>query len=320
MAKFKVVVTDHVFPSREVEARLLVEGLGADVVFCPNAEETTLAQAVRDADAVLVTYARISGRVIDAMQKARIIARYGVGVDNIDLEAAARRGLWVTNVPDYCVEEVSDHALALILALARKVVFLDRRVRQGQWDYRDLTPIPRLAGKTLGLVGFGRIARATGRKARAFGMRILAYDPYVKEVAEEEAQLVGLPELLAASDFVSIHVPLLAETRHFIGANELAMMKPTACIVNTSRGGIIDEAALAEALREGRLAGAALDVVEQEPIPLDHPLIGQPNCILTPHVAFYSEESTIELQEKACRQVVKALTGQRPDYVIVGPK
>lgn len=316
MPEYRIVVTDHVFPSREVEQSMLGVELGAELVFCSDAGESALVDAMRDADAVMVTYARINETVISAMRRCRIIARYGVGTDNIDVAAASHRRIPVTNVPDYCVHEVSDHALALMLALARKVVFLDRLVQAGDWGFAGQTPIPRLSGKTLGLLAYGRIARAVAHKARAFGMRALAYDPYAPPDPEAGVSFVSLDRLLAESDFLSVHSPLTPATHHLIGATELARMKATACIINTARGGIIDEAALAEALNAGIIAGAALDVLETEPIQRDNPLLRARNCILTPHAAFYSEESTVELQAKASLQVIKALCGQPLDYCI----
>ncbi len=314
MPAYRVVVTDHIFPSRKIESHSLAESLGADLVFCTDSSEETLERETRDADAVLVTFAKLPARVIEGMSRCRIIARYGVGVDNIDVGAATRRGIAVTNVPDYCTDEVSDHALALLLTLTRKTVLLDRQVHQGGWDFRLYRPIPRLRGAVLGLIGYGQISRKLAAKARALGMQVLVFDPYVE--AAPGVDLMELEPLLASSDFVSIHCPLTPETRHLINAARLRLMKPTAMIVNTARGGIIDEEALAEALQEGRIAGAGLDVLETEPIRPDHPLLQIDRCLITPHCGFHSEEATIELQVKAVHQVVKALTGEPLDYQV----
>jgi len=235
-------------------------------------------------------------------------------VDNVDLPAATRAGILVTNVPDYCVDEVSDHALALLLALARQVVMADRAVRGGAWDVVAHSGIRRLRGQTVGLLGFGKIARAVASKVRALGMRVVAYDPYLDAglIARDGAEPVELDTLLAEADAISIHVPLSPETRGLVGERELGRMKPTAFLINTARGGIVDEKALAEALEAGRLAGAALDVLSQAPPPPDHPLRRAPNVILTPHLAFYSRESVVELQTKAAEEVARALRGEPP--------
>lgn len=278
-----------------------------------QSEEEIIALAER-ADAVLNCYAKVTARVIGALRCCRIIARYGIGVDNVDLAAATRAKILVTNVPDYCVDEVSDHALALLLALARRVVAADRDVRRGTWDVVAYAGIRRLRGQTLGLLGFGRTAKALASKAQALGMQVLAADPYVngEAMARHGVRAADLDTLLREADVVSIHIPLSPETRGLIGEPELARMKPTAFLINTARGGIVDENAVAAALAEGRLAGAALDVLATEPPPADHPLRQAPNVILTPHLAFYSRDSVVELQTKAAEEVARALRGEPP--------
>jgi D-3-phosphoglycerate dehydrogenase len=243
-----------------------------------------------------------------------IIARYGIGFDNVDLLAATRAGILVTNVPDYCVDEVSDHALALMLALARQIVTADRAVKAGVWDVVPHAGVRRLRGQTLGLLGFGKIAKAVASKVQPLGMKVLVYDPYIESelIGGHGAEAVNLDRLLAEADAISIHVPLSPETSNLIGPRELAQMKRSAFLINTSRGGIVDEQALATALKEGRLGGAALDVLPVEPPPPDHPLRQAPNTILTPHLAFYSRESVIELQTKAAEEVARALMGEPP--------
>jgi D-3-phosphoglycerate dehydrogenase len=218
----------------------------------------------------------------------------------------------VCNVPDYCVEEVAEHTLALMLALARRITALDRDVKAGNWDYRPFRPIHRISGQVLGLVGLGRIARAVGQRAAAFGMKVVAFDPYVQpgSPAAADFELMNFDGLIAAADFISVHCPLTPDTRGLLGARSFERMKPTAFLVNCARGGIVDEEALAEALQSGRIAGAGLDVVSKEPMPPDHPLLRSPNAILTPHAAFYSEESTLELQRRVVDEVVRSLTGQ----------
>lgn len=311
--KFVVAVTDYVFASLEPEQRVLAP---LDVELRPaqcKSEEEIIALA-RGADAVLNCYAKMTARVIESLERCKIIARYGIGVDNVDLAAATRAKIVVTNVPDYCIDEVSDHALALLLALERQIAAADRAVKGGAWEVVAHGGVRRLRGQTLGLVGFGKIAMAVAAKARAFGLRVLAHDPYLDTatIAGRGAESVDFDGLLAQSDVVSIHVPLSTETRNLIGARELGHMKPSAFLINTSRGGIVDEHALAEALKAGRIAGAALDVLLVEPPPADHPLRGLPNVILTPHLAFYSRESVIELQTKAAEEVARALKGEPP--------
>jgi len=321
MNPFKVVVTDYVFPSLDIE-RSVLGAVGAELVPMQVASDEPLLDAVVDADALLVCYAPVTRRVIERAGRCRIIARYGIGVDNVDIEAASARGIVVTNVPDYCVEEVSDHALALLLACARRVAFLDRRVRAGRWSAKDAVPAYRLRGQVLGLVGFGKIPRVLAGKARALGLEVIAFDPYVDEasMAAHGVAKVEFADLLARADYVSIHSPLNPQTRGLIGEAELRAMKPTAYLINTARGPIVNEAALTSALREGWIAGAALDVLETEPPPDGHPLLAQDHVILTPHVAFYSEESLQELQRKASEEVARVLTGQPPRYPVNAPR
>jgi D-3-phosphoglycerate dehydrogenase len=310
---FIVAITDYVFSSLEPE-RAVLEPLG--VALRPQqcrSEEEIIALA-RDADAVLNCYAKMTARVIKELQRCRIIARYGIGVDNVDLAAATKAKILVTNVPDYCIDEVSDHALALLLALARRLTMADAAVKAGSWDVVAHAGIRRLRGQTLGLLGFGKIAKAVASKVQPLGMKVLVCDPYLEPalVARHGAEAVDLNRLLAEADAISIHVPLSPDTRNLIGQRELAQMKPTAFLVNTSRGGIVDEQALAAALKAGHLGGAALDVLGVEPPPADHPLRQAQNIILTPHLAFYSRESVIELQTKAAEEVARALKGEPP--------
>ncbi len=317
MSRLKVLVTDHVFPSLEIEQALL-GAIGAEIVVVQAASDAELLDVVGDADALLVCYAPVTRRVIDRLSRCRIIARYGIGVDNVDVGAATARGIVVTNVPDYCIEEVSDHALALLLACARKVPFLDRQVRGGRWEARDAAPMHRLQGQALGLVGFGKIPRRLAGKARALGLELLAFDPYVgaEEMAAHGVGKVTLEDLLARADFVSVHAPLMADTRGLIGEAALRAMKPTAYLINTSRGPLVSQDALVRALREGRIAGAALDVLETEPPVGGDDLRCLDRLIVTPHVAFYSEESVQELQRKAAENVVRVLSGDAPPYPV----
>jgi D-3-phosphoglycerate dehydrogenase len=308
-----VAITDYVFPSLEPEQAVLGP-LGVELRPQQCRSEEEIIALAQDADAVLNCYAKMTARVIERLTRCRIIARYGIGVDNVDLVAATKARILVTNVPDYCVDEVSDHALAILLALARRITVADGAVKAGAWDVVAHTGIRRLRGQTLGLLGFGRIAKALASKVQPLGMKVLVYDPYIEPtpISRHGAEAVNLDRLLAEADAVSVHVPLLPETRNIVGQRELARMKPTAFLINTSRGGIVDEQALAAALKEGRLGGAALDVLSVEPPPPDHPLRQAPNTILTPHLAFYSRESVIELQTKAAEEVARALKGEPP--------
>lgn len=310
---FIVAVTDYVFSSLEPEWRVLAP-LGAELRPAQCKSEEEIIELTREADAVLNCYAKITARVIESLRRCRIIARYGIGVDNVDLAAASKAKILVTNVADYCVDEVSDHALALILSLARNIVAADAGVKSGSWSVTAHGEIRRLRGQTLGLLGFGKIAKALASKVQPLGMKVLVYDPYLEPelISRHGAEAISMDRLLAEADAISIHVPLSPETRNLIGERELALMKATTFLINTSRGGIVDERALAVALKERQLGGAALDVLDVEPPPADHPLRQAPNLILTPHLAFYSRQSVIELQTKAAEEVARALRGEPP--------
>jgi D-3-phosphoglycerate dehydrogenase len=312
MASYHVTVSDSVFPNLD-PAREVLATIGAELQMADAATPEGIVASSADADGLLVTYAKITADMIRKMPKCRVISRFGIGVDNVDIEAASAAGIVVTKVPDYCIDEVSDHAMALLLALVRKIPASSARTHGGRWEMKAVVPIHRLRGTVLGLAGFGRIPQLVVPKATAFGMRVIAYDPFVPEevFARAGVERVDLATLLSISDYVSIHTPLTAETRHLFNRDTFAKMKYGAYVVNTARGPIIDEAALAEALDEGQIAGAALDVMTQEPPP-SSPLFGRDNVIVTPHTSFYSEESLVELQVKAAQEVVAVLSGQPP--------
>ena len=316
MAKAKVVLTDYVWESLDVEKKILA-GLADLVPMQTKKPEEFLSQAA-DCDALLNTYAGpITADAMAKMPKCRIIARYGIGVDTIDLEAATRAGIIVTNNPTYCIEEVAEHTMALLLACARKVALYDRLVRVGRWEVPPGKPMFRLAGRTLGLVGFGNIARAVAIRAAAFGMRILYYDPLVTAgPTSVPGDPRELPALLRESDFVSVHPPLNSETRGMIGDAAFAQMQPTAFLINCARGPIVDTAALVRALDAGRITGCALDTTDPEPLPDPHPLRGRDNVIITPHTAWYSEQAMVGLQAGAPQEVRRVLTGQWPVNVV----
>ena len=312
----KVVITDYVWESLEVEKKTLA-GL-AEIVAMKTKKPDEFIDAAADCDALLNTYAGpITAEVMAKMPRCRIIARYGIGVDTIDLDAATRAGIIVTNNPTYCIEEVAEHTMALLLACARKVPLYDRLVRASRWEVPPGKPMFRLAGRTLGLVGFGNIARQVAARAAAFGMRVLFADPFVPEAhAGTHARKVGFDELLAESDFVSVHPPLTAETRKMIGEAALAAMKRTAFLINCARGPVVDTDALVRALDAGTIAGCALDTVDPEPLPDPHPLRGRENVILTPHVAWYSEQALVGLQAGAPGEVKRVLSGEWPVNVV----
>ena len=317
MREYKVVLSDNVFPSLELEKSKL-DKIRAVLVESPSNKEDDIISVATDADALLVGYAHITEKVIKSLKNCKIISRYGIGVDNIDVEAATQQGINVTNVPDYCVDEVSNHTLALLLTLARKIVALDRTVKSGVWSFNTYRPMYRLNGKVLGLIGFGKIARDLVKKVKPLGFRILIYDPYtsVETLKEYNVEFVSLTEILKQSDFISLHAPLTLETKHIISKKELQIMKKTAYLINTSRGSLIDEEALYRALKEKWISGAALDVLSSEEIDSTHPLIKLENVILTPHVAFYSEESLKDLRVKAVDEVIRALTGVTLHYCV----
>ncbi len=314
MSRFKVAISDCDHGTVEVERKVFEEaGFEWELFDCKNEDEVIAKCA--GADGILSQYAPIKAKAVEKLESLKVLSRYGVGVDNLDVEAATRKGVAVCNVPDYCQDDVSTHAMALLLDLVRKVTALHNDVAAGGWDFRVAGPVPRTGGKTLGLLGFGAIARITARKALGFNMRILAYDPFVKNT-DMDVKLVDLDTLLAESDFLSLHAPATKDTEKIINAANLAKMKTGAFIVNTSRGKLVDEAALAAALKSGKIAAAGLDVLTNEPPEKGNPLIGLKNVIITPHTSFFSNESFEELKEKAARNMVEVLSGQQVRYCL----
>jgi D-3-phosphoglycerate dehydrogenase len=312
MAQFQVAVSDIVFPNLD-RARAVLSAIGAELRLAEEPKPEAILRVAKDADALLATYAKITADMIRQMTRCRIISRFGIGVDNVDIPAATERGIVVTKVPDYCIDEVSDHAMALLLSTVRKIPLANSLVQQGRWEMPAVVPIHRLRGTVLGLVGFGRIPQLVAPKAQAFGMRVVSFDPYIPKDVFERARVesVDFPQLLKISDYISIHAPLLPETQGLFNADAFRQMKPHAYLINTARGPIVDEAALARALDAGQLAGAALDVMTKEP-PTGSSLLGRPNVIITPHTSFYSEESLNDLETKAAEEVVRVLKGQAP--------
>jgi D-3-phosphoglycerate dehydrogenase len=287
--------------------------LNPEIQLAAQATPEGIVALARNADALMVTYAKITAEMIAEMPKVKIISRMGLGVDNIDVPAATRAGIVVTRVAEYCTEEVSDHAMALLLALIRKVAIGNQAVQSGRWQMPVVVPIHRIRGTTLGLLGFGKIPHFVAPRAQAFGMNVIAYDPFAPNEVFSRlgVERVDLETLFATSDYVSIHCPLTADTRHLVNAAAFSKMKAGVYLVNTARGPIIDEQALAAALDSGRVAGAALDVMEKEP-PGDSILLGRSNVLIQPHTGFYSEESLVELETKAAQEVYRVLTGRPP--------
>lgn len=309
--RLRVLVTDHPWPDVEIERQELA-GVGAEVIEPADSSPEALAALAPGADAIGVCWAPLPGELLEQCLKCRVVARFGVGLDNIPVATATRLGIPVTYVPDYCVPEVADHTLALILALLRDVAAFDRALKAGSYDPNCFIP-RRLSGLTLGVVGYGRIGRAVAARAVGFGMTVIAA---TRTGAMAGVRVVSLDELLAASDVVSLHLPLSAETRRLLDAERLSRMKATAYLVNASRGPLVDPAALLAALDAGRLAGAALDVFDQEPPPADDPLVSHPRVIATPHVAFRSAEAVVELRRRAAGQIADVLSGRRPEHVV----
>lgn len=312
MSRFRVVVSDQVFPSVEAE-RVLLKSVDAALDVSDGTVPGLIAMAA-DADALLNTYLPIDAETMRHLAHCRVIARYGIGVDNIDLDAAREAGVVVTNVPDYCVEEVTAHTLSLMLALLRRIPMADAKVRDGGWGLEGLRPIRRLSELTFGLVGYGRIARRLASSISSLGGSIVVHDPYLSPGAGMP-ELLSLDELLAGSDVVSIHAPSTPQTRGLINAAAIGRMRPGSYLVNTSRGPLVVLDDVVSALRAGSLGGAALDVFDPEP-PEPSDIADVPNLIVTPHMAYYSEESLAESQHKAATQVLKVLTGQQPDYPV----
>jgi D-3-phosphoglycerate dehydrogenase len=312
-----VVIADYDYGNVAIE-RAIIEGAGLELTAAHCKTEEEVIDVARDADAVIAQYATVGAKAIGAFTRCQVIARYGTGVDIVDVDAATRRGILVTNVPnDWCENEVADHAMALLLAVGRKICVYDQACRAGTWQWQTGYPIHRLRGSILGLLSFGSIAQAVAARAAGFGMRVITHDPYLlaPEISARGATPVSFGALLEQSDYLVVQAPLTKETHHLIGEPELRRMKPTAFLVNTARGPIISDDALYRGLREGWIAGAGLDDIEEEPAkqrdwtPVN-PLLTLPNVVVTPHAAYYSEEAIHTVREFAAREVVRVLTGQ----------
>lgn len=319
MAKQRVAIADHDYDDIEIE-RGILEAAGLEVVELQAKSEDELIVGARGCAAIINQYAYVGAKTLDAIPTCRQVARYGIGVDIVDVEAATNRGVLVTNVRDYCTEEVADHALGMMLLLARRIPQYNRTTHAGEWRWQAARPIYRLRGSVMGIISLGRIGKAIAERAKPFGLEVLAYDPYLDDAtfADRQVRRAGKDELIERSDFIMMQAPLTHETRHFFGEPELRRMKRRTIIVNTGRGPTIDNKALYRALKEGWIAGAGLDDTEEEPAhrrqwsPADNPLFTLDNVLITPHVGYYSEESIQMCREVAASEVARVLNGQRP--------
>ncbi len=316
MARYKVAVVNLGYESYHVEREIL-EPIGVELILAPKdcLTEEDVIDVTRDADAILVREAPIKGKVLESLAHCKVIVRYGVGVDNIDLETAKKKKIYVANIPGYGTEEVSDHAVALLLACVRNLLVRDKNLRQGRFEVDIHDKIYRTTGKNLGLIGYGQISRALHRKWKGFlPNRVLVFDPYVPQetIQENGAEKADFHTLLTEADYISIHIPLTPETKHIINEAALRKMKPTAILINTSRGEVMDENALIKALHEGWILAAGLDVFEKEPLDQGHPLIGMSNVVLTGHVGWYSKDSVRELQTRAAQEVLRVFSEKTP--------
>lgn len=322
-ARKKVVIADYDFGDSETEQEI-IENAGFQLVAVQAKSESELIEHVRDCHAVISQYARVGRDAINAMQRCQVIARYGIGVDIIDVEAATAKQIQVTNVQDYCTEEVADHAIALLLCLARRIIDYNNATHEGEWKWQSGRPIFRVRGKTMGIVSFGRIGRAIAERGEALGLQVVAYDPFVDVAVFRAADVesVDREEIFRRSDFLMMQVPMTAETWHFAGEKELRSMPRNGILINTGRAQTVDNAALLKLLEEGHLAGAGLDDIEEEPAkqknwsPRGNPLFALSNVIITPHAAYYSEESIQLARKTAAEEVVRVLQGQRPRFAV----
>jgi D-3-phosphoglycerate dehydrogenase len=312
--QYRVVITDcdHGSIGEEKEE---FGRIGAELILAQVKEEKDLIRACKEADGLINQYSPLTRSVLENLPKCKVVARYGVGVDSVDLKAATDLGIIVANVPDYCIDEVANQTISMILTLVRKTAFFDQKVKSGQWDFHLGIPIHRTRAKTLGLIGCGKIGLEVAKRISAFGVRVIAFDPYI-EKSHEVIELKDIDTVLKESDFISIHCPLNDSTRHLIGEREFNKMEKKPLLVNTSRGPIIDEKALIQALKEGLISGVGLDVLEKEPPDSQNPMLKMENVILSPHIGFYSEESISELKQRTAKNVSDVLSGRWPGSVV----
>lgn len=314
MPQYRVLLTDYAWPSLDLEREIL-RAIDAELIVAEKPDAESLRALAGPVDAIMTNWAKVPEAVIAAAPKCQIVCRLGIGLDNIDVAYCTRQKIPVTNIPDYCLIEVAEHALAQLLAMARKIAFYHYETQQGRYQLQSGPTLRRIEGQTLGIVGLGNIGRKLAEKALGLGMKVVAYSRSRKDPMAGVAY-VEMEELLRQSDYVSLHTPLTSQTRHMIGAAQLKQMKPSAYLINTARGGLVDHAALAEALEAGELAGAALDVQDPEPPDLSQPPYNDPRVLVSPHAAFVSVESLENLRSRVARQVVTRLSGGRPENVV----
>ena len=310
---YKIAMSDTIWPDFNIEKSVL-KTIGAELILAADDSPESIVAVAKDADAMVVVYAEITADIINRLEKCKVIVRTGIGVNNVNVEAATQKGIYVAYVPDYCWDEVSDHAIALAFSLARKTALLDKTVKSGTWDITVAKPMFRLRGQTFGLVGLGNIAKVAAQKAKAFGFNVIAMDPFISQEDADPlgVKMVEFDQLLRESDFISIHCPLVDATHHLFNEEAFEKMKNTAFLVNTSRGPVVDTKALVAALKSGQIAGAGLDVLEEAPPDPDDELLKLDNVILTPHTGFYSDQSSDDLRKFSLQEVVRVLKGEKP--------
>lgn len=316
MARYSVFMTDSIFPDTSIEKEVL-SSIDAELTLSSKIDPQTFSREGRDCDAMLVVYAPVGAEVIESLTRCKVMVRTGIGFNNINLDAATKKGIMVANVPDYCIDEVADHTMALFLTGIRKINFLNSRVKDGVWNVNEARPIPRLRGKLYGLLGCGAIGQQVAERVAAFGMEVVGYDPYAPDevfVKSGIRRIDNIDRFFELVDALSLHLPLTDETKYIINRQNLKKMKRNAFVVNTSRGPLVNEQELYEALKEGVIAGAALDVMETEPPKGVPPLAELPNVIITPHAAFFSDGSEPELRRKAAQEIVRTLTEGAPKF------
>ena len=312
-----VLITDYVWPSIDAEKRILKE-INANILIAPTSDESTLIKMATKADAIITCFAKVTDKVILSAKNCKIISRYGVGVDNINVDTATKENIIVTYVPDYCIPEVSDHVIAMMLTWNRKILKHHNQTKTQGWSSVSLNDrIMRLNDKYLGIIGYGRIGKTVASKASAFGLNILVYDPLIPEETQDSlVTFVSLEELLKKCHFITLHAPLLESTKDLMNEDQFSLMRPDAFLINAARGGLINEKALYNAITSKKIAGAGLDVLVDIDPPIDHRIINLENVIITPHTAFFSQESVIELEERAAKEVVRVINGEMPDNII----
>ncbi|WP_047153875.1 C-terminal binding protein [Aneurinibacillus tyrosinisolvens] len=328
MTRYKVIISDYDFGNIDLETEVIKRQLGdgAEVIGLNAENEAEFLAQAKDADAIITQYFNVNGTMIEQLETCKIIARYGTGVDIVDVKTATKQGILVTNVPDYCHHEVADHAVTLLLSLVRKIKMYDQAVRASEWRWQSGQFIHRIQQKKLGLVGFGLIAKAIAARVKGFGMETMAYTPHLTQEAAAQygVQAVSFEQLLTTSDYIIVQAPLTDETWHMFSDREFAMMKQGVIFINTARGPIVDQSALIQALETGKVGGAGLDDIEEEPAKLhdwqaDSQLFAFDNVIITPHAAYYSEESIAESRRRAAEEVARVLAGFPPKHPVNQP-